>query len=247
METRFYESTGSRCGRCGSDLGTQTIWTLVYSDDAPDLVRRVRQGTLNWVRCSHPNCQFEGGWLWPNTFLFVDIQEQRVVCVTMATTAAQQFDLLREALDSDSIRQRNLDPDVLLKRTQFVNDYRSIEESLSVAIETVELENASILQYLKREDLSGRARINALIEALIETGAISLEEEETTEQFLSELEEYRSTLTGEEDWRVPVGLEQIIEQLRGRAKGESATLPLTQPGLACWPMCCAPRVPLLST
>jgi hypothetical protein len=104
MEMRFYESEGSRCGQCGSDLGRQKVWTLVYSDDPPDLVERVRSGTINWARCKHPNCGFEGGWLWPNTFLFIDVQEQRAVCVTLTTAAAQQIDLLREALDSDSIR-----------------------------------------------------------------------------------------------------------------------------------------------
>jgi hypothetical protein len=165
------------------------------------------------------------GWLWPYAFLFIDIQQHRAVCVTTAVAAAQQFDLLREALDSDSIRQRNLDPEVLLKRTKFVNDYRDIEKGLSVEIGHLELENAAILKYLERKDLSGRARIDALIAAVVDSGALSLEAEELTAEFLSDLEEYQSTLTGQEDRLVPVVLAQLIDQLRERVNRETETLP----------------------
>jgi len=114
---------------------------------------------------------------------------------------------------------------VLLKRTKFVNDYRRIEESLAVEIEHVEMENVAILKYLERRHLSGRARIDALIGAVVESGAIMLEADEMSADFLSELEGYQSTLIGQEDWRVPVALEQTIHQLRERINRETGTLP----------------------
>ncbi|NBQ68785.1 MAG: CHAT domain-containing protein [Nitrosomonadaceae bacterium] len=225
MKDRFYESEGSKCGQCGSDLGIQKIWTLVYSDDPPALVERVHNGTINWVRCNHPNCGFKNGWFWPNTFLFIDIHESRVVCVTQATAAAQQFALLREALESNSIRERNLDPEVLQQRTKFVGDYRHVEKALNVELKYLEMENASILKYLERKDLRGRARIDALIKSAIETGgAISIEADETTSEFLSELEEFQSTLTGNEDQYVPVILEQIIDLLLEKLKQNTLAL-----------------------
>lgn len=225
METRFYESEGSKCGQCGSDLGRQKVWTLVYSDDPPDIVERARNGSINWARCNHPNCGFEGGWLWPNPFLFIDVQKQRAVCVTIATTAAQQVDLLRKALDSELVRQRSLDPELLLKRTKFVNDYRSINEGLEVAIESLEMENTAILRYLERKYLSGKARIDALIAATLESGALILEGDETSAEFLSELEEYQSTITGLEDSRAQGMLKQIIDHLRARVNLKTETLP----------------------
>lgn len=142
----------------------------------------------------------------------------------MATSAARQFELLREALDSDSIRQRNLNPDVLLKRTRFVNDYRDIGKGLSVEIEQLELENAAILKYLERSTLTGTARIDALLETAVKSGTLSLEADELTAEFLSELQEYQSTFTGQEGLRV-VALEQIIAQLRERVNRETETLP----------------------
>lgn len=197
----------------------------MFSDDPPDLVEKVRRGTINWARCNHPNCGFEGGWLWPAAFLYVDVEERRGVCVTMATAAAQQIDLLRDALDSDSIRRRGLDPESLLRRTRFVNDYRAVEAALEYDLEVLELENTALLQYLERQHLSGRARVEALIEAVVKSGAASFESTEITAEFLSELEDYQSTLTGEEDGRVPQVLEQIIDLLRAKVAARAKTLP----------------------
>jgi hypothetical protein len=38
MEHRSYESASSLCCECGSDLGRQTVWTVVFADDPRELV-----------------------------------------------------------------------------------------------------------------------------------------------------------------------------------------------------------------
>lgn len=210
MDTR-YLSEGSRCGACGSDLGNHEVWTLVFSDDEPELVQRVLSGEINWVKCLI--CGFDGGWLWPAVFIYIIVPEERAVCVTPAQTAAQQMGFLRQAFEIDTIRQRGLDPEKLLSRTKIVYDYRDISEALEIPVQQVELENAAILRYLERRNLTGRARIEHLIQSSLDSGVISLEAEEYTAEFLEEIEEYRKTLTGDEDFRVPQLLEQLANQL----------------------------------
>lgn len=224
LEGQHYYSEGAKCGACGSDLGRHEVWTLVFSDDPAEVVERVLSGEINRVRC--PQCNFDGGWLWsPQTFLFVDTQRDRAVCATLATAAKQQLSLLRDALGADPIRQRGLDLERLLARTKLVTSYRDIAEASRIPIEQIELENDAIQKYLERKDLRGTERIEHLLKALINTGALSLEADEDTPEFLEEVEQYRAALTGQEDPRIPQTLEQLIEWLRARLINTRKSLP----------------------
>jgi tetratricopeptide (TPR) repeat protein len=222
MEAR-YISEGSRCGACGSDLGTHEVWSLVFSDDEPEVVQRVLSGEINWVKC--PVCGFDGAWLWPAVFIYVSVPEERAACVTPVHGATQQIGFLRQAFENDAIGQHGLDPERLLSRTKIVYDYRHISKALEIPVEQVELENAAILRYLERRNLTGRARIEHLIQSSLDSGVISLEAEEYTPEFLDELEEYKKTLTGEEDFRVPQLLDQVTEQLANEVVRTRKRLP----------------------
>jgi CHAT domain-containing protein/tetratricopeptide (TPR) repeat protein len=207
MKARYYYSEGSKCGGCGSDLGQHQVWTIVFSDDPAEIVERALSGKINWVKCKV--CAFDSGWLWPPIFLYVVTEEERAVCVTLMQAAAQQVNLLRAALDTVHIRERGLDPHRLLPRTKIVNSYGDVAEALKIPIEQVEQENEAILRYLGRSELRGRARLDRLIEDAIDTGALSLEAEEYTAEFLDEVEQYRSMLTGQED----PGVAEVLEEL----------------------------------
>jgi len=220
MDGRSYQSTGSKCGSCGADLGPQTVWTLILTDDPPQLVDLALQGKINWARCPDENCRFEGGWLWPNTFLFIDVQNDRCVCVTLTHSARQQLALLREALDCPFIKARRLDPERLAGRTTFVTDYRRVREALEIPIQHVELEYAAIVRSIGRSGLIGKERIEALIRAAMETGALSLEADEISPTLLAELEAYQAQLTGNEEEHIPSIVEQIIGALRPRVSSE---------------------------
>jgi hypothetical protein len=209
-ETRYF-SEGSKCGGCGSDLGSYEVWSLVFSDDEPKVVERVLSGQINFAQCKV--CNFDGGWLWPPVFAYVIVPEERAVCITLAKTAVQQVGFLRQAYETDAIRERGLDPEKLLSRTKIVYDYRNISKALEIPIEQVEKENAAIQRYLERRELSGRARIEHLIQSSLDLAVISLEADEYTPEFLEEIEQYRTTLTGQEDYRVPQLLDQLIDRL----------------------------------
>jgi tetratricopeptide (TPR) repeat protein len=223
MEGQSYVDENSKCGACGLDLGRQEVWYLVFSDDPPDLVAQVNAGTINYVRCS--KCNFEGGWLWPPMFLFVDVARNRAVCVAFFRHAGQELGLLRQALRSKKIRSRGLDPDRLLKHTKIVHDYREIANASTTPIEQIEHENKAILEYLKREELHGALRVEQLVKSAIETGAIILEGEEAEPQFLTEVRKYRAGLTGKEDPRVLQTLEQVETFLGAMLVGLRKSLP----------------------
>ncbi|MBC8029329.1 MAG: CHAT domain-containing protein [Pyrinomonadaceae bacterium] len=213
----------AKCGGCGSDLGEHEAWRLVFSDDAPELVEQVLSGKINWALC--PHCGYEGGWLYPSIFTYIVVSEERAVCVTPSKVAGQQMGILREALDVEAIRQHGLDPKRLLLRTRITHDYRDIAEALEVPVQTVEQENAAILQYLERRSLSGRARIEHLIQGTLITGAVTLEAEEYTAEFFAEIKQYRETLKGDEDYRIPQMLDQIIDALDKRLNQTRKRLP----------------------
>lgn len=210
MERR-YVSEGAKCGGCGSDLGSHEVWSLVFSDDDPELVQRVVSGKINFLKCNV--CDFDGGWLYPPFFTYVNVPEERAVAITPAKTAVQQVGFLRQTFDNDEMRRRGLDPERLLLRTKIAYDYRNISEALEIPVEQVERENAAILRYLERRNLTGRARIEHLIQSSLDPAVISLEAEEYTPEFLEEIEQYRKTLTGDEDYRVPQLLDQLADQL----------------------------------
>jgi CHAT domain-containing protein len=223
METAYDDSEGTRCSACGLDLGTHRVWTIVFSDDETSLVERVLSGTINRVVC--PHCGFAGGWIWPTAFLYMVPRENRAVCVTQSQAAAQQLAFLRTAVDSEPVRRRGLDTEQLLARTKFVNDYRDIAAAAKVPIEQVEMEHAAMLRYLGRKELHGKPRIEAILEAAIKTGVLSLEGDEITPDFLEAVEQYRAGLTGEEDWRVPRLLDQLVEHLRPLLVSAAKVLP----------------------
>lgn len=213
----------AKCGGCGSDLGQHVVWRLVFSDDTPELVQQVLSGKINWALC--PQCGYDGGWLYPSVFTYVVVQEERAVCVTMSRAPGQQMGILREAFDVEAIRQRGLDPHRLLSRTKITHDYRDIAEALEVPVEKVEQENAAIRQYLERRGLSGRARIEQLIQGILITDYVTLEAEECTAEFLAEIKEYRETLKGDEDYRIPQMLDQIIDALDKKLNQTRKRLP----------------------
>lgn len=210
LKEKFFYSENSPCGACGEPLGRQKIWNLVFSDDPPDLIELVRSGEINFVKC--PHCGFDGGWFW-TTFLYVDVEEERVVCVIPSPSVSSLVELLREALNSPIFRERGLDPERLLKRTQFIHNYWGITNALTVPIERIEMEMEAIFRYLDRKELSGRSRIEHIINDLLNERNVTLETDECTTEFLDEFIQYRAALSGDEDPRIPEFLERTITGL----------------------------------
>ena len=179
------------CRACGTPLGAHTVRTLVFSDDTSDTVKRVLSGEINHIRCGR--CGEDAGWLWPPAFVYIDVPEQRAVCVTLTKASQQWHGLLGRVLHTDSVRGRGLRADVLTKRTQFVHDYTRIADALALPVTQLRQHSEAVRDAIGRSSLRGAARIERLLEDVTRTGMVNLEEDEASPAFLAEMTSYRDS------------------------------------------------------